>query len=163
MLHLPGWPAYLPSAHQAAFGLPCRSTETSYHCQFCVLSRHHSHWPICVQTVDANVRTQTAAHDTLVRMSQVKSLNMGAQMPFLVKPMKNQAAWRPVLGRLKLLAALIPILGVSKGQAGDGVPGDALMKFVGAAFSSPNADVRAAALTVALQVSQGSEGFVEEN
>lgn len=106
----------------------------------------------CTQTGDTNPRTQTSAHDALVRMAGVRQLNMGNQMPLMLKPMKNQAAWRPILGRLKLLAALIPILGIAKPGSFDGVPGEPLMKFVGAAFSSPNADVRATALNVALQV-----------
>lgn len=87
-------------------------------------------------------------------MAGVSQLNMASQMPLVLKPHKNQAAWRPVLGRLKLLAALIPLLGISKGAGeGTGIPGDSLMKFVGAAFGSPNADVRSSALNVALLVS----------
>ena len=113
-----------------------------------------------MQTSDVNARTSGAAHDTLVKMAQVKQLNMQSQMPLVLKAVKNQSAWRPVLGRLKLLAALIPILGVAKGSSGDGMSGDALMKFVWAAFSSANADVRASALAVALQVRTACMPFV---
>ena len=109
---------------------------------------------LCMQTGEPNPRIQASAHDLLVRMATVKQLNMASQLPLVLKPMRNQAAWRPVLGRLKLLAALIPLLGIAKGGA-EGVPVDSLMKFVGAAFSSPNADVRATALSVALQVRPG--------
>lgn len=74
------------------------------------------------QMGDTNPRTQSAAHDAVVRMAQVKQLNMSNQMPLVLKPQKNQSAWRPVLGRLKLLAAVIPLLGIAK-AGGDGVPG----------------------------------------
>ena len=108
-----------------------------------------------MQTADTNARTQSTAHDTLLRMAGIRQLNFSNQMPLVLKPMKNQAAWRPVLGRLKLLAALIPLMGIQNAKgtgANEGVPGEPLMKFVGAAFGSANADVRATALSVALQV-----------
>lgn len=56
----------------------------------------------------------------------------------LVKPIKNQAQWRPVLGRLQLLADLVPQFGISK--TGAGFPLDSLMGFVNAAFQSPNGE-----------------------
>ena len=69
-------------------------------------------------------------------------------MQVLLKPLKNQAAWKPVLARLKLLQSLAPVLGVGA----KGLPPEGIMKFVGAAMASANADTRAAALAVAVQV-----------
>ena len=67
----------------------------------------------------------------------------------LLKPLKNQAAWKPVLARLKLLNSLIPVLDVGPRS----LPPEGLMKFAGAAMGSSNADTRAAALAMAVQVS----------
>ena len=69
-------------------------------------------------------------------------------MQVLLKPLKNQAAWKPVLARLKLLQSLAPVLGVGA----KGLPPEGIMKFAGAAMASANADTRAAALAVAVQV-----------
>ena len=61
--------------------------------------------------------------------------------PPTLKPVKNQAAWRPVLGRLHLLLDFVPKFGVSK-TPGHGFPLEALMSFVNAAFGSTNGEVR---------------------
>ena len=66
----------------------------------------------------------------------------------LLKTLKSQAAWKPVLARLKLLSVLIPVLGIGA----RGLPPEGLMKFAGQAMGSSNADTRAAALAVAVQV-----------
>ncbi len=58
------------------------------------------------------------------------------------RPIKNQAAWKPVLGRLRLLEALLPRLGLARG--GEGASGfalDPLMKFVLSALGNANAEV----------------------
>ena len=64
-----------------------------------------------------------------------------------------QAAWRPMLGQLSVLEALVARHGVSRpGGNGSGLPLEPLMRFVGVAAGSANGDVRAAAVKVALQV-----------
>lgn len=62
----------------------------------------------------------------------------------LLKPVRNQNAFRPVLGMLLLLVELVPIVGL----AADGFDLAELMDYVGKAFNSPNADVRGAAIKV---------------
>ena len=61
------------------------------------------------------------------------------------RPVKSQAAWKPVLGRLQLLGALLGSHGIA-GGAGDGSGFElpALMRFVGQALGSANAEVAAA-------------------
>ena len=55
--------------------------------------------------------------------------------------MKSQSAWQPVLGRLHLIRALLPTLGVAA-SAGAGFALDDLMRFLNAAFTSAKAEVR---------------------
>lgn len=56
------------------------------------------------------------------------------------RPIKNQAAWKPVLGRLRLLDMLLPRLGISRGSD-SGFQPEPLMGFVSAALSNANAEV----------------------
>ena len=65
----------------------------------------------------------------------------------------RQNAWRPILARLQLLSKLVPILGVQPG-GGEGIPLEALMKFVGTCFASATAEVRSAAVDLTVLVSQ---------
>lgn len=55
--------------------------------------------------------------------------------------------------RLQLLSTLLPVIGMAGKGGGDGFQLDAVMEFVGAAFGNSNADVRAAAVLLTLQVS----------
>lgn len=57
-----------------------------------------------------------------------------------------------MLNRLELLAELLQAVPVSRPGAGEGFQLEALMRFLGAAFGNPSADVRAAAVRVAAQV-----------
>lgn len=68
-----------------------------------------------------------------------------------LKPAPN-AQCRPVLHRLELLAELLRAVPVARPGAGEGFQLEGLMRFLGAAFGSPSADVRAAAVRVAAQV-----------
>ena len=58
-----------------------------------------------------------------------------------MKPVKNQSAWRPVLARLQLLQELIPQFDVARGGAPEGFQLEPLMRFIGQAFTSANAEV----------------------
>lgn len=57
--------------------------------------------------------------------------------------------------RLQLLSALLPVVGMSGKSGGDGFALDAVMDFVGAAFSNSSAEVRGAAVQLTLQVRSG--------
>ena len=74
---------------------------------------------------------------------------MAGMLPAFTRPVKNQNAWRPVYGRLQLITSLVPLFGVSKGGEG-GFQLEPLMKFVGSAFTSANAEVRSQAVKVTL-------------
>ena len=74
---------------------------------------------------------------------------MSGMLAAFTRPVKNQNAWRPVFGRLHLINSLVPLFGVSKGSEG-GFQLDPLMKFVGSAFTSANAEVRGQAVKVTL-------------
>ena len=74
---------------------------------------------------------------------------MAGMLPAFTRPVKNQNAWRPVYGRLQLITSLVPLFGVSKGGEG-GFQLEPLMKFVGSAFTSSNAEVRSQAVKVTL-------------
>jgi hypothetical protein len=56
------------------------------------------------------------------------------------------------LCRLQLLSALLPVLGMAGKAGSEGFQLDAVMGFVGAAFGNSNAEVRAAAVQLTLQV-----------
>ena len=64
----------------------------------------------CVQVADANPRGQASAQEAFEAMARTPQMALGAQMHLLLKPLKNQAAWKPVLARLKLLGGLLPIM-----------------------------------------------------
>ena len=74
---------------------------------------------------------------------------MSGMLTAFTKPVKNQNAWRPVHGRLQLINSLVPLFGVSKGSEG-GFQLEPVMKFVGSAFTSANAEVRSQAVKVTL-------------
>lgn len=56
-----------------------------------------------------------------------------------------------MLARLQLLTNLVPIWGLAS-AGGEGLPLEGLMKFVGAAFGNANAEVRSAAIALAVLV-----------
>lgn len=43
-------------------------------------------------------------------MARTPQIGLASQNHLLLKPLKNQTAWKPVLARLKLLTALLPIM-----------------------------------------------------
>ncbi|KAF8056211.1 CEP104 [Scenedesmus sp. PABB004] len=114
---------------------------------------------------DSNPRMRDSARDALVALAQEPE-GRGALRGLtghLTRPPKTQAAWRPVLAMLQLLQDLVPLLGLAgaagapgaRASAGGGDGGFDLgetMDYVGRALSSANADVRAAALRVAVAV-----------
>ena len=100
---------------------------------------------------DSNARIQAAASDAILYLAGCKPANLVSQAASLVQPVRQQSAWRPVLLRLQLLARIVPVLGVNGPAGGEGLPLEPLMRFVGAAFASANADVRSAAVGLTSQ------------
>lgn len=98
---------------------------------------------------DNNTRIRDSSSDTVLWLANRREVNMAAMLPALSRPVKNQNAWRPVFARLQLMMSLIPLFGVSKGGE-TGFQPEALMKFVGSAFGSANAEVRGQAIKVTL-------------
>jgi hypothetical protein len=104
--------------------------------------------PVLVEKIgDANSRVRDSARDALLSIAGMKESGMRAMASSFVKPVRNQTAWRPVLGALQLLQELAPKLGISS-RPGEGFELGELMDYVGKAFNSPNADVRGAAVKV---------------
>lgn len=87
--------------------------------------------------------------DTVLWLAHRQDVNMSGMLAAFTRPVKNQNAWRPVFGRLQLINSLVPLFGVSKGSEG-GFQLEPLMKFVGSAFTSANAEVRSQAVKVTL-------------
>jgi centrosomal protein CEP104 len=117
--------------------------------------------PVLVDKIgDNNARVRDGARDALLTMAGMKESGMRAMSSTFVKPVRNQTAWRPVLGTLTLLQELVPKLGIS-GRPGEGFELGELMDYVGKAFNSPNADVRSAAVKVRRPASvvAGLEGW----
>lgn len=87
--------------------------------------------------------------DAVLWLAHRQDVNMSGMLAAFTRPVKNQNAWRPVYGRLQLVNSLVPLFGVSKGSEG-GFQLEPLMKFVGSAFTSANAEVRSQAVKVTL-------------
>eukprot|EP00878_Enallax_costatus_P018713 GHUV01019714.1.p1 GENE.GHUV01019714.1~~GHUV01019714.1.p1 ORF type:complete len:592 (+),score=256.35 GHUV01019714.1:204-1778(+) len=119
---------------------------------------------------DNNPRLRDSARDALVALAQEPEgrgalRNLTGQ---LCRPPKSQTAWRPVLAMLQLVQDLVPLLGLAGAAAAAGGGRNTgseggfdlheLMDYVGKALSSANADVRAAALKVAVAVAGCSAG-----
>jgi len=87
--------------------------------------------------------------DTVLWLAHRQDVNMLGMLAAFTRPVKNQNAWRPVYGRLQLINSLVPLFGVNKGSEG-GFQLEPVMKFVGSAFTSANAEVRSQAVKVTL-------------
>lgn len=110
---------------------------------------------------DNNPRLRDSARDALIALAQEPE-GRGALRSLagqLCRPPKSQLAWRPVLAMLQLMVDLVPLVGLAGTAASGGgrnTAGDGgfdlheLMDYVGKALNSANAEVRAAALKVAI-------------
>ncbi|KXZ41368.1 hypothetical protein GPECTOR_518g498 [Gonium pectorale] len=99
---------------------------------------------------DNNARLREASKESIMLLASIKDVALAAHTGIFVKPIKNQSAWRPVLGILQLLRDLVPLMGIS--STGEGFELNALMEFVGKAYNSANADVRSEAVRVTKEV-----------
>ncbi|MEW5298759.1 MAG: hypothetical protein WDW36_001843 [Sanguina aurantia] len=95
---------------------------------------------------DNNARLRDASKDCIMALAGHKDAGLRNHTNIFCKPIKNQSAWRPVLGILQVLQELVPMVGISK--AGDAFDLHELMDFVGRAYGSANAEVRGQAVRV---------------
>ncbi|GAQ85746.1 Galactose-binding domain-like [Klebsormidium nitens] len=100
---------------------------------------------------DSNARVQTASSETLQWLAERKEVGPAAVVGPLLRPVKSQAQWKMVLGRLTLQQAFLQTYGLSPSSK-SGLPVDQLMKFVCDSFASANGEVRAQATAVTVHV-----------
>lgn len=93
----------------------------------------------------------SAAVDMLLYLAEIKDAGLSTMTHYFTRPVKSQTAWRQVLGRLQLIGALLGKIEISKSNS-TGFDLDAIMAFLAAAFTSANAEVRSAAVKLAVQV-----------
>ncbi|KAJ7542650.1 hypothetical protein O6H91_09G005300 [Diphasiastrum complanatum] len=100
---------------------------------------------------DSNVRTKEAAAETILFLASKKEIGLQVISPLILKSPKNQAIWKPVLGRLQFLLMAVPNFKLQpQNQLGFSL--DSLMAFVVLCFSSPSGEVRNAAMKVTNEV-----------
>eukprot|EP01018_Ginkgo_biloba_P003414 Gb_38463 [translate_table: standard] len=99
----------------------------------------------------SNVRTREASSEALMFLAATKEIGLPVIAPLLLKAPKSQAIWRPVLGRLQLLLGAVPSFGLQPSNR-SGFQTEALMSFITQSFTSPNGEVRNAAVKVTTEV-----------
>lgn len=120
-------------------------------CLFLPQSACESCLPLLLDKLgDSNNRIRDASKESIMFIAGLKDSNIRNATHLFVKPVKNQSAWKLLLGILGLLEELVPAFGISK--TGDGFELGELMEFVGKAYNSPNADVRSTAIKVTKEV-----------
>ena len=107
-------------------------------CQACL--------PTLIEKLGDNAtKVREASKETVLMIAALEDSSVSE---FLLKPVKNQSAWRPVLGVLEVLLELIPKQGIAKAGKGGGFDLPSLMEWLGKAFGSANADVRSTCVKV---------------
>lgn len=110
--------------------------------------------PILIDKLgETNPRIKDAAHESIMTLANLKDSGVKNLTHMFLVPLKKQAAWRPVLGRLEIISELVDLIGIGKSATG-GFDLDATMQFVAKAFTSPNADTRSAAIGVTVKVAR---------
>jgi len=108
---------------------------------------------------DANMRTNKDTSDVLLALAANKSVGCATVAHQLLKPLKSQSAWRPVLSRLQIIIQLLQDSGMT---AESGFTVDSVMTFCVASFDSANGQVRLlAAQLVALVEKVGDKDKVQ--
>ena len=112
--------------------------------------------PILIDRVgESNGIIRDRAFEAILMLSDLPEVgNGGVLAASLVKPIKRQSQWKPILSRLNLMIELLPKFGLSqhkadKGDHSHGFTVHSVMNFVNPAFSSANEDVRKSAISVA--------------
>lgn len=115
------------------------SSAVQSSCQACL--------PTLVEKLgDNTTKIRDASKETLLMISSIEDCSINE---YVLKPVKNQSAWRPVLGVLEVLLELIPKQGIAKASGkGGGFDLPSLMEWLGKAFGSANADVRSTCVKV---------------
>ncbi len=105
---------------------------------------------------DSNTRIKDAATGLILYTAAVPEAHMSAHANVLLRPSKHPGVWKIVLGRLQLLGALLPVLGLADGGAAStpqGLHVEPLMRFIATTgLSSANADVRGEATRLAVDI-----------
>mmetsp|Transcript_16128 Transcript_16128/g.44039 ORF Transcript_16128/g.44039 Transcript_16128/m.44039 type:complete len:886 (+) Transcript_16128:261-2918(+) len=99
---------------------------------------------------DTNPRIRESAKESIMFIAGLKDGGIRNYTHIIMKPIKNQNAWRPILGVLTLLQDLVPLLGISKN--GEGFDLAELMEFLSKPYNSANGEVRAMAITVTKEI-----------
>ena len=103
---------------------------------------------LLTRATENNQRIREAALETVLFLADAPDVGGSTFSQVLLKPLKNAKAHKVLADRLQLMEQIIPKFGVVKlGDPGFSV--EATMGFLSANFSSPNGDVRSAAVRVA--------------
>ena len=100
---------------------------------------------------DANPRLHAVAADGLQVLASHAAVGLGIVANTLLKPQKNSAAVRPIIGRLTVLDSLVASFGAG---GSTGLQVEAAMQLIGKCLDSANGEVRAAAVKSAAQLSE---------
>lgn len=105
--------------------------------------------PILIEkTGDSNPKTREHSMSTLHFLAQRPNVGCSFIASHLLKVKKNQA-WRPILGRLELLARFISEFGY--GDDDHSVPKDTVLRFIIGCFEHANVEVRNAAMNAMVE------------
>ncbi|KAL4436783.1 hypothetical protein ABPG75_003922 [Micractinium tetrahymenae] len=117
--------------------------------------------PVLVEkAADLNQRTREQTTEALVALSGVPAAGLAGSTGAFLRAVKPNTAWKVVLGRLQLVSALLPVLGIA-GRAGEGFSPEAVMDFANPALSNSSAEVRSAAVALLLQLAQAAGPSVQ--
>jgi centrosomal protein CEP104 len=100
---------------------------------------------------DANPRLHAVAADGLQLLAAHAAVGLGLVASTLLKPQKNSAAVRPIIGRLTVLDALVAAFGAG---GSTGLQVETAMQHIGKCLDSANGEVRAAAVKSAAQLAE---------
>ena len=100
---------------------------------------------------DANPRLHAVAADGLQVLAAHAAVGLGIVASTLLKPQKNSAAVRPIIGRLTVLDSLVAAFGAG---GSTGLQVEAAMQLIGKCLDSANGEVRAAAVKSAAQLAE---------
>lgn len=100
---------------------------------------------------DLNTRLADAATEMLLQLVRLGVASSSLGSPLLA-PFKPGTAARSALGRMRLVEAVLPELGVAINSSGNGLACERLAAFLAPAFTHAAGEVRTAAVGLAIQV-----------
>ncbi len=104
------------------------------------------------RAADPAPRTRDQAVETLVALGAIKEAGLASMAPLFLRAGKRGEAPRATLGRIQLVSALLPVLGVATAASHEGFSAESVVKFASPALTSPAAEVRAAAAELVAKV-----------